>query len=48
MKIRLAEKSDIEIFSTYDKHIRITELESSVSLGRVIVAEENETLVGWL
>lgn len=48
MKIRLAEKSDIEILSTYDKHIRITELESSVSLGRVIVAEDNETLIGWL
>lgn len=48
MKIRLAEKSDIEILSTYDKHIRITELESAVSLGRVIVAEDNGTLLGWL
>lgn len=48
MKIRLAEKSDIEILSTYDKHIRITELESSVSHGRVIVAEDNETFIGWL
>lgn len=48
MKIRFAEKSDIEILSTYDKHIRITELESAVSLGRVIVAEDNETLIGWL
>ncbi len=48
MKIRFAEKSDIEILSTYDKHIRITELESSISLGRVIVAEDNGTLLGWL
>ena len=48
MKIRFAEKSDIKILSTYDKHIRITELESSISLGRVIVAEDNETLIGWL
>ena len=48
MKIRFAEKSDIEILSTYDKHIRITELESSVSLGRVIAAENNGTLLGWL
>lgn len=48
MKIRFAEKSDIEILSTYDKHIRIAELESSVSLGRVIVAEDNGTLIGWL
>ena len=48
MKIRFAEKSDIEILFTYDKHIRITELESSVSLGRVIAAENNGTLLGWL
>ena len=48
MKIRFAEKSDIEILSTYDRHIRITELESSVSLGRVIAAENNGTLLGWL
>lgn len=48
MKIRFAEKSDIEILSTYDEHIRITELESAVSLGRVIVAEDKDTLIGWL
>ncbi len=48
MKIRFAVKSDIEILSTYDKHIRITELESSVSLRRVIVAEDNGTFFGWL
>ena len=48
MKIRFSEKSDIEILFTYDKHIRITELESSVSLGRVIAAENNGTLLGWL
>lgn len=48
MKIRFAEKSDIEILSTYDKHIGIIELESAVSLGRVIVAEDNGTLIGWL
>lgn len=48
MKIRLAEKSDIEILSTYDKHIRITELESVVSFGRIIVAEDSGRLIGWL
>lgn len=48
MKIRFAEKSDIEILSTYDKHIGIIELESAVSLGRVIVAEDTGTLIGWL
>lgn len=48
MKIRVAEKSDIEILSTYDKHIGKTELESAISLGRIIVAEENGTFIGWL
>lgn len=46
--IRFAEISDIEILSTYDKHIGISELESAVSLGRVIDAEDNGTLLGWL
>lgn len=48
MNIRFAQKSDIETLSTYDKHIRETELESVISLGRVIVAEDNRTLMGWL
>ena len=48
MKIRVAEKSDIEILSTYDKHIGKTELESAISLGRIIVAEKNGTFIGWL
>lgn len=48
MKIRCAGKSDLETLSTYDKHIRETELESVISLGRVIVAENSGTIVGWL
>lgn len=48
MNIRLAQKSDIEALSMHDKHIRETELESVISLGRVIVAEHNGTFVGWL
>lgn len=48
MKIRLAEKSDIETLSIYDKHIRVEELESAVSLGRVIVVEDSGTFIGWL
>lgn len=48
MKIRFAEKSDIETLSIYDKHIRVTELESAVSLGRVTVAEDNGAFIGWL
>ena len=48
MNIRFAKKSDIETLSKYDKHIRETELESVISLGRVIVAENSGTLLGWL
>lgn len=48
MEIRTAGKSDFEIISAHDKHIRKTELETVMSLGRVIVAEDNEILMGWL
>ena len=48
MNIRFAEESDIETLSIYDKHIRVTELKSAVSLGRVIVAEDNGTFIGCL
>ena len=48
MNIRFAEESDIETLSIYDKHIRVTELKSAVSLGRVIVAEDNGTFIGYL
>lgn len=48
MNIRRAGKSDIEILSTLDRHIRKPELESAISLGRVLVAENNGTFLGWL
>lgn len=48
MNIRNAEESDIEILLTYDKHIRKDELESVISLGRVLVAEDNGKFLGWL
>lgn len=48
MIIRIAEKSDIEIISTYDKYIRKEELKSIISLGRVIIVEDNEKFIGWL
>lgn len=48
MNIRRAGKSDIEILSTLDWHIRKPELESAVSLGRVLVAENSGTFLGWL
>lgn len=48
MNIRFAEKSDMETLFAYDKHIRKTELESVISLGHVIVAENNGAFLGWL
>lgn len=48
MRIRIANKSDIKTLSIYDRHIRKEELETAISLGRVMVAEENETIIGWL
>ena len=48
MKIRIAEKADIERLIEYDEHIESKELESIILLGRVLIAEEGEKLVGWL
>lgn len=48
MNIRNAEKLDIETLSMHDLHIRREELETVISLGRVIVAEENGVFMGWL
>ena len=48
MVIRLAEKTDVEILSAYDRHIGREELESAVSLGRVMIAEDSGKLIGWL
>lgn len=39
MNTRIAEKSDMEILSQHDKHISKEELESVISLGRIIMAE---------
>lgn len=48
MNIRIAEKSDVEIITMHDKHIRKEELNSIISLGRVIVAENRGKFIGWL
>lgn len=48
VNIRLAEKSGIDTLFMYDKHIRKTERRSVILLGRVIVAEDSGTLMGWL
>lgn len=48
MHIRTAENSDMKHLSVYDIHIRKEELESIISQGRVLVAEEQGTFMGWL
>ena len=48
MLIRPATPDDIEILSKQDMHISKQELENSIRLGRVYVAEENGNFVGWL
>lgn len=48
MDIRVAGKSDAETIFTHDAHIRKEELETIVSLERVIIAEEKGIFMGWL
>lgn len=39
---------DLAILSRYDKHIKQKELQSSISLRRVAVMEEEGEIIGWL
>lgn len=48
MKIRIAGQDDIKFILKYDKHIAENELCSSISLGRVIIAEYDNKFIGWL
>jgi len=48
MIIRNAEKSDIDMLVDYDKHISKKELENSIMLKRVYIAEENGDFIGWM
>lgn len=48
MLIRFAAPDDMEQLTEYDKHIAKQELENSIRLNRVYIAEENDRLVGWL
>lgn len=48
MPIRPVAPDDIEILSKQDKHISKQELENSIQLGRVYIAEENGNFIGWL
>lgn len=46
--IRVATIEDIEIVEKYDRHISKQELENSIRLNRVYVAEEAGVFIGWL
>lgn len=48
MKIRIVRDSDAEFLSRYDKHISKEEQNNSISLGRIIVAEDRDKVIGWL
>ena len=48
MTIRTATPADLPVIAEYDHHISREELRNLISLGRVAVAEENETFLGWL
>lgn len=48
MDIRIAKPDDLPTLIQLDRHISPRELETSVRLGRVYVAEERGKLLGWL
>ncbi len=48
MTIRKAAAADIGLLHELDTHISKQELATSISLGRVYVAEKNGCLAGWL
>ena len=48
MKIRIARKEDAKLILEYDKHIAESELQQSILSSRVIIAEYDNKIVGWL
>lgn len=48
IKIRETTSEDIEILKKYDRHISKQELENSIRLNRVYIAEEAGVFIGWL
>lgn len=48
MNIQIAGMGDLPALARRDRHIAPQELERSVRLGRIYVAEEQGTLAGWL
>ena len=48
MTIRIATRNDFPHIADYDRHIAREELNTLISLGRVAIAEEGETFLGWM
>jgi GNAT superfamily N-acetyltransferase len=48
MKIRIAHIDDLLALTPLDRHIAEAELRSIISQGRVLIAEDQNGLVGWM
>lgn len=48
MTIRTAELKDFHLIKQYDKHIAEIEFTNVITLGRIIMIEEEGKLIGWL
>ncbi len=48
MLVRAANIDDMDRLMEYDRHISSDEMKNLLNLGRVYIAEENGTFVGWL
>ncbi len=48
MKIRNASREDLDRLCEVDHHISRKELEISISLGHVSIAEEDGVMIGWM
>lgn len=48
MTIRTATPADLPLLAESDRHITREELVNLIALGRVAVAEEGETFLGWM
>ena len=48
MHIRKAQAQDLPALSRLDRHVTEKELQWLISRGRVLVAEENRRVIGWL
>lgn len=48
MTIRKAIRQDLPFLLSHDRHIAADEIRSVVSLGRMLVLEEKEHIIGWL